>query len=64
MAREVLVAAMQQIIDSIVALAETHAEQPMLSYPMVKLQARPLWVKKLAKCGLPFGTSNQAIQTS
>ncbi len=29
--REVLVAAMQQIIDSIVALAETHAEQPMLS---------------------------------
>ncbi|MGB9191297.1 MULTISPECIES: adenylosuccinate lyase [unclassified Acinetobacter] len=29
--RDVLVAAMQQIIDSIVALAETHAEQPMLS---------------------------------
>ena len=29
--REVLVAAMQQIVDSIVALAETHAEQPMLS---------------------------------
>ncbi len=29
--REVLVAAMQQIIDSIVALAEQHAEQPMLS---------------------------------
>ncbi len=29
--REVLVAAMQQIIDSIVALAEKHAEQPMLS---------------------------------
>ena len=29
--REVLVAAMQQIIDSIVALSEKHAEQPMLS---------------------------------
>lgn len=29
--REVLVASMQQIVDSIVALAETHAEQPMLS---------------------------------
>ena len=29
--RDVLVASMQQIIDSIVALAETHAEQPMLS---------------------------------
>ena len=29
--REVLVAAMQQIIDSIVALAEKHADQPMLS---------------------------------
>ncbi|MFW1813277.1 adenylosuccinate lyase [Acinetobacter guillouiae] len=29
--REVLVVAMQQIVDSIVALAETHAEQPMLS---------------------------------
>ncbi len=29
--REVLVSAMQQIIDSIVALAEQHAEQPMLS---------------------------------
>ncbi|MDM1781231.1 adenylosuccinate lyase [Acinetobacter sp. RF15A] len=29
--REVLVNAMQQIIDSIVALAEQHAEQPMLS---------------------------------
>ena len=29
--REVLVTAMQQIIDSIVALAEKHAEQPMLS---------------------------------
>ena len=29
--REVLVAAMQQIVDSIVALAEIHAEQPMLS---------------------------------
>lgn len=29
--REVLVTAMQQIVDSIVALAETHAEQPMLS---------------------------------
>ncbi|MEK5759710.1 adenylosuccinate lyase [Acinetobacter variabilis] len=29
--RDVLIASMQQIIDSIVALAETHAEQPMLS---------------------------------
>ncbi len=29
--RDVLVASMQQIIDSIVALAEQHAEQPMLS---------------------------------
>ena len=29
--REVLVVAMQQIVDSIVALAEIHAEQPMLS---------------------------------
>ena len=29
--RDVLVVAMQQIVDSIVALAETHAEQPMLS---------------------------------
>ena len=29
--RDVLIASMQQIIDSIVALAETHAKQPMLS---------------------------------
>ncbi len=29
--RDVLVAAMQQIIDAIVALAQTHADQPMLS---------------------------------
>ena len=44
--RDVLASSMQQLIDAIATLAQTHANQPMLSRTQVKPPAPPHWAKK------------------